>query len=144
MKKGFKALLLLLFMVMAIPHLLKACDCIMYPAVHNAKTSEYVLVVTAGKIYETSESYLSGMKADVEVHEVLKGEITAGKTILFDSKDSSDCSFKFETGKKYLLFAYRSGEWFFVYNCYQSAEWSASIMNYKKVKRFLRKSRKAD
>ncbi len=117
-----------------------ACDCLMKPVTVNADESKYVLIVHVTKTEDEAEGYYKGSKATVSVSEVLKGDVKKGEVLAFEDKDLSNCTFLFEAGKSYLLFAYRQGDKFTVYRCTHSDELMNSKKKLKAIRRHLRRS----
>ncbi len=125
-----------------------ACDCVMIvPVTAYVPKSDYILVVKARDIHKDGDAeinqYYPGIKAQVEVVSVIKGGISAGKKLEFAPHEVSNCSFQFLNDHTYLIFAYKDGDHFSVYNC----SWSGDITDkrvrndIKKLKKYMRRHR---
>ncbi|MBV8252444.1 MAG: hypothetical protein JO154_07535 [Chitinophaga sp.] len=95
------------------------------------------MLVTVKEIRPVADTYYTGVNAQIEVVSVLKGKSSPGELLEFEPHTITNCSFKFEKGGTYLVFAYKEGDKFSVYDC----SWSGDI-TYKSVKEDIKKIRK--
>ncbi|RAJ88237.1 hypothetical protein CLV59_1011005 [Chitinophaga dinghuensis] len=112
-----------------------ACDCVMMaPVTAYVPKSDYILVVKARDIQSTGDpeidNYYPGVNAQIEVVGVIKGKSAPGDLLEFAPHSVSNCSLKFKKDHTYLVFAYKDGDNFAVYDC----SWSGDITD-KRVRK---------
>ncbi|MFZ1799123.1 MAG: hypothetical protein WAU24_04605 [Chitinophagaceae bacterium] len=141
MKKNFK-IISTIILLLAISFTTFACDCILHPVEKYIDTSDYIITAKVEKLlYSDGDKINEAHKAILLVTRIYKGGIKKSELIEFDA-DNSNCSFKFQLNKEYLLFCCKAGEKFFVYHCSYSDEVKYARKNIKKVKKFLRQKMK--
>lgn len=141
MKKNFK-IISIIILLLAISFTTFACDCIMHPIEKYIDTSEYIITAKVEKlIYSDGNKLNEAHKAILLITRIYKGAIKKSELIEFDS-DNSNCPFKFQLNKEYLLFCCKAGEKFYVYQCSYSDEVKHARKKNEKIKRFLRQKMK--
>jgi hypothetical protein len=99
----------------------------MYPIKDYVDTSQYIFIGKVVEIFDTTINYtnLSGYKAEIVILRKIKSANIIEDTITISS-NYSDCAMHYLKGKKYLLFCYKSGNKFFVYDCSYSGKLNKS------------------
>ncbi|MGE7776092.1 hypothetical protein ACQKLP_15290 [Chitinophaga sp. NPDC101104] len=121
-----------------IPATMSACDCLMVsPVTSHVKTSEYILVVKTMDYEREEFQPVSGVRANVTVLEVLKGNVSVGQEIRFAADNPSNCSFRFEKDKVYLVFAFKKKDHFEVYQCSFSGDRQVVEKKYRQLKKYI-------
>ncbi|WP_423735144.1 hypothetical protein [Chitinophaga caseinilytica] len=126
--------------LMIIPATMSACDCLMvHPVTSHVKTSEYILVVKTMDYEREEFQPASGVRATVAVLEVLKGNVSVGQKMRFDADNPSNCSFRFEKDKVYLVFAFKKKDHFEVYHCSFSGDRQLVEKQYRQLKKYIKR-----
>jgi hypothetical protein len=110
----------------------------MYPIENYVDTSEYVIIAHAVKVEQREGAHYNGINATLKVTKIYKGGLKKDEIIEFAGAES-DCSFRFEENKNYLLFCFRSNNKFCVYDCSYSDEVGVSIKNIRKIEKYINK-----
>lgn len=113
-----------------------ACDCIMHPVEKYIDTSKYIITVKVKKLINPDINEHS-TKALLIITKSFKGSFLKSQEIETDS-DESDCAFKFQMSKEYLLFGDFYDNKFFVYHCSHPDEKKYSKKSIRRIKKYLK------
>ena len=123
-----------------------SCDCVMQPVEKYIDTSQFILIVKSEVILDTFQyPYIepdskTGFTSRVKVIEILKNDGSISDKEIYFGSDYSDCAMKFRVGEKYLLFAYKNGDKYYVYHCSYCDRYNKSIHNLKKIRKYLKRN----
>lgn len=113
-----------------------ACDCIMHPVEKYIDTSKYIITAKVKKLINPDVNEYS-TKAILIITKSFKGNVVKSQEIEVDS-DESDCAFRFEINKNYLLFGDFNLTKFYVYHCSHSDEMKYSKKNIRRICKHLK------
>lgn len=124
----------------------EACDCIMYPIEYYVDTSQYIFTGEVIQNLDTDQftypKINAGYEAKILVQHIFESKSIIKNDTVYFSSDSSDCSLRFIKGEKYLFFAHKIGNNFYIYRCSYSDKLNVSKKNIRKIKRELARFKK--